>query len=271
MDARVVGVAQRDSSTVDIQLQWLSREPISQNYNYSIRLIDSSGHVVAFLDQQPGYGYQPSSGWPPGKWVNDWLALIIPDDLPGRPESQPYAIVARLYEVGNDENVLLKLLGHLEWNEGKLEFRALEPNYTLPDGINPTQANFSDQIALRGYTLHQEEERLSLTLYWQALESNLPDYSHFVHLQDPLTGDIVTQHDSMPLNNSYPTSQWSANEIVADPLTLEIDQLPSGRYEIIVGLYQSSADGFDRLVIIDDVVPGKDAKKLPEEIILGPR
>lgn len=269
LDARVVGVKQRDSSTVDIQLQWLTRKPITQNYNYSIRLIDSAGQVIAFLDQQPGYGYQPSSGWLPGKWVNDWLALIIPDDLPGRTEGKPYAIVARLYEIGSDENVLLKLLGHLDWVEGNLEFRTLEPRYTLPDGIDPIQANFSNQIALRGYSLNQEVENLSLTLYWQALEPDLTDYSHFVHLKDPLTSDIVTQHDSMPFNNSYPTSQWSANEIVADPLTLELDQIPSGRYEIIVGLYQSSTDGLNRLVVIDDGAPGLDALKLPEEIVLG--
>ncbi len=246
--ARTVEVTQPAANTLEVQLQWLTLEPLSRNYNVSLRLADANGLEVAQFDTQPGYGFQPSSGWRAGYWVDDWLALPLPATLAGE---APYALVARLYDVETGTVALIRRLGELTWQGPALAFRPTQPGFTLPEGVTPLAATFGAMIQLRGYTLDQAEEDLHLTLYWQALAPIPADYSHFVHLVDPATGVIVAQHDSMPRQNSYPTSQWAAGEIVADSLSLDLTGAPAGQYELVAGLYQNLGDSFPRLPAVD--------------------
>jgi hypothetical protein len=90
-----------------------------------------------------------------------------------------------------------------------------------------------------------------LTLYWQALLSEQPDYTRFVHLFDPDTEAVVSQNDGQPRNNSYPTSQWLAGEIVADTITLDLTDVPPGAYEIATGFYWQEGENFPRLMAED--------------------
>ncbi|NIR65139.1 MAG: hypothetical protein GWN61_12920, partial [candidate division Zixibacteria bacterium] len=82
----------------------------------------------------------------------------------------------------------------------------------------PPPATFEGLIHLESYEIEQSADFLNLTLSWHALADIQEDFSHFVHLVDPETGNIVAQHDSMPRNDTYPTSQWDRNEIVVDPV-----------------------------------------------------
>jgi hypothetical protein len=62
----------------------------------------------------------------------------------------------------------------------------------------------------------------------------------------------VAQRDVMPVDNRYPTSLWAEGEYIADEH--HFDNLPSGAYQIRVGLYDPSngvrlrrEDGQDRI------------------------
>jgi hypothetical protein len=268
LHVRTEQVSQRDGNTLDVQLAWLTQQPLSQPYNLSLRLTDAAGLELAHFDNQPGYGFQPSTGWPAGQWVNDWLALPLPAELAA--EAAPFALTVRLYEVESGTAVLTRRLGELTWQGDSLAFRPTEPVFTLPTGISPLAATFGDTIGLRGYTLSQNGDTLDLVLYWEALVNSLDDYAHFIHLLDA-NGVIVAQHDAMPRNNSYPTSQWTAGEIVSDPITLDLSEVPSGSYTLALGLYQQVGDTFPRLPARDEQgnpLPD-DRLLLPEDVVKG--
>jgi len=275
LDARALRVTQRNPTTLDLKLQWATLKPLTQNYNFSLRLVDNLGTELDQFDGQPGYGFQPSSLWPAGVWVDDWLAFPLPEDLPKNPAMTPLALIVRLYDVGTGEVKLVRRLGDLNWQEDELVFQPIEPAFNLPAGISPTIVDFGENplspvIGLRGYSVDQQAGKLDLILYWLAVDPGNEDYSHFVHLIDTASGEILAQHDSMPRNNSYPTSQWMAGEIVTDPVQLDLSEVPAGQYELFVGLYQSLGDEIIRLPAVDntDLVLPDDSYLLPENIVV---
>ena len=250
-----------------LSLSWHTQAPLSRNLTASLRLADAGGLELAQCDVQPGYGYQPSSIWPAGQWVHDLLALPLPDRLP---PASPYALLVRLYDA-QGQTVLTRRLGELHWNNGTLAFRHTQPTFTLPAGITEATVSFGSIIALRGYRLEENADSLGLTLYWEAMAAGQADYVRFVHLVDLTTGQIVrrgdgttVQADSIPRNGSYPTSQWSAGEIVADPVVLSLEGVPPGRYRLAVGFY-SAQDPGARLP-----ATGPQGQALPDNNILIP-
>ena len=86
-----------------------------------------------------------------------------------------------------------------------------------------------------------------LTIYWQAEDIPLFDYSVAVHLvsHDPPWGpqDILAQADrAHPVDGWYPTSRWSKGEIVRDHYLI---RTPDGGQPVAVRLtmYRQAADG----------------------------
>ncbi len=225
--------------TLRLHLAWWTPTVLPANLSVSLRLVDSLGTRLSQFDTQPGYGFLPSSDWPAAVWVNDWLALPLPDrPTPGQ------VITIQLYDMRTGEVHLTRRLGELTARgDGALAFRPTQPVYELPASVIPQSAIFGDPavsggiITLRGYTATQTGDRLHLTLYWQALRPGQTDYFHFIHLLHPTTGDILAQDDAMPQGNSYPTSQWTAGEIVADSVSLDLTGVPAGSYLVAVGLY----------------------------------
>jgi hypothetical protein len=182
------------------------------------------------------------------------------------------ALIVRLYDVGTGDTVLTRRLGDLVLEGETIAFQPTVQIFTLPDGLTPVTADFDGLIQLRSYELTQLVDRLELTLYWEALANGTEDFFHFVHLVDPATGEIFAQHDSMPRNNSYPTSQWSAGEIVADPLFLNLTETPSGEYVLYVGLYRNLGSSSPRLPVSDDqgLLLPDDRVSLPDRIVIDP-
>jgi hypothetical protein len=254
LDARALRVTARDERVLDLQLQWLTRQALNQNYNYSIRLVDGSGRQVAQQDGQPGFGFLPSSGWSAGLWTDDWIGLNMVEAI--RATNGPLDLVARLYEVPGGDVVLTRLLGQLEWRQERLVFTPVEPVFALSGQATSLAAAFGPtdsgvMIDLAGIDADYGEDALNLTLYWSA-ENMLPeDLTHFVHLEDA-DGAIVAQHDGMPRHNSYPTSQWVAGEIVADSLRIDLSPLEAGDYTLYVGLYHLQNGLAARLPVADD-------------------
>ena len=240
LDARA-GQATRQDNALTLHLAWFTPQPLSQNYNVSLRLLDADGVVLSQFDAQPGYGYLPSGGWPAGEWVNDWLALPLPESLP---DNAPYAMTAHLYAVATGEVVLTRRLGELD---DSLVFQTQTPVFELPDDVGGETAVFANDagplIQLRGYSSAEN----NLTLYWQALAATPTNYTRFVHLINPANGDILAQVDGYPRGDSYPTSQWSPGEIITD--TVRLPAAP-GEYEIMIGFYENLGDAWPRLTAV---------------------
>ncbi len=242
LDVQPLSVQQQDQ-TISVQLAWFTPQPLSQNYNISLRLVDSNGTQLTQFDTQPGYGHLPSSSWPPGQWLNDWLTLPLPDNV----TAANAVLILRLYDVASNQVALTRRLGDFD---AQANFQANQPSFVLPPGIEPATAVFDNIIQLHGYQLEEQtSDSLSLTLYWQALSDGQSDYTRFVHLIDA-SGALRGQNDGTPRHNSYPTSQWTADEIISDSLSLSLSDVPPGTYQLIVGFYEP-IDGLPRLTAVD--------------------
>ncbi|UCG22989.1 MAG: hypothetical protein JSW55_12520 [Chloroflexota bacterium] len=269
LDARAVQVTPRGSDLLDLQLQWLTRRPLTENYNYSLRLVDGRGGEVASSDGQPGHGYLPSSGWPTNLWVDDWISMKLPQSLQDSAPEGPFALVIRLYDTASKEAVLTRLLGQMNWQDGQLHFSPGQPVFDVPAQASPLSAGFGRDVGLAGYALDHHEDRLNLTLYWHARAAIQLDLFHFVHVEDA-DGLIVAQHDSMPRRNTYPTSQWRAGEVVADDMDVDLSELPAGNYSLYVGLYRLQDGQAHRLPIsgAEDQATSDQRLKLSERIVV---
>lgn len=239
VEVRLVESAVRtDAAVLDLKLQWWTAQQLSNNLSVSYRLVDEQGllaHNIQF-DIQPFYGQRPSVSWPAGQWIDDAVAL---DLRQVQPDDQPYRLLAILYDRRSGESVLTRRIGTLDVNDRGAQLTPHNPARTLPDNIIAEEAVFYDAsgrplIALRGYQREERENQLHVTLYWEALTAIPADYTHFVHLLDPQTGELLTQHDAQPQQNTLPTTQWATGEIVADPAVLLFDELEG---DLRIGMY----------------------------------
>ncbi|NTV63849.1 MAG: phospholipid carrier-dependent glycosyltransferase [Oscillochloris sp.] len=80
---------------------------------------------------------------------------------------------------------------------------------------------------------------LQINLYWRALAPLDRDYTLFVHLIDVM-GTTVAQRDLLLRHADYPTSRWQVGELVIDSADLPLPALPSGRYQVEIGLYDGA-------------------------------
>jgi hypothetical protein len=115
----------------------------------------------------------------------------------------------------------------LSWRQGiKTTVRAL--GYRLGPAIR-----------LAGYQLASQEittgDPLQVTFYWHTNATLDRDYTVFVHIWDS-TGEMVAGWDSMPRQNTYPTTQWQAGQIVDDRHVVPLD-LDPGDYHVALGMY----------------------------------
>ncbi|MCP4426192.1 MAG: hypothetical protein GY803_17005 [Chloroflexi bacterium] len=241
LDVRAVEVERR-GNVLDMQLAWFTPYVIGQNYNVSLRLLDGNGMIFSQFDAQPGYGFLPSGGWPVNEWVNDWLMLRLTVPAPS-PDNAPHALTAALYDAATGEAILIRRLGELDES---LTFRAQEPIFALPDKLMGEtavfQTNTTPLIQLEGYVQQAD----TLTLYWRSLAKTAVNYTRFVHLVDLASGNIIAQVDGYAQGDSYPTSQWQPNEIIADA----VPNLPAGDYVIFVGFYENLGNAWPRLTAV---------------------
>lgn len=235
---------------LQVHLSWLTQRPLARNLTASLRLIGADGARLAQCDAQPGYGFLPSGIWTPGTWTPDRLALPLPPSLP---PSEPFVLTVTLYDSAGTM-ALTRRLGQLRWQDGALTFAAHKPQFALPAdaGVKPLQARFGEAIALRGYALHQTGDALSITLYWEALQEGRDDLTRFVHLLGDEGAAPLVQQDGAPQNNSYPTAQWTAGEIVADTVILDLSGIIAALEDLrlAVGFYPPQ-DPTDRLPVRD--------------------
>ena len=96
------------------------------------------------------------------------------------------------------------------------------------------QVQVGDAVRLIGHASTWEGDRLTVWLYWQALQGITEDHKVFVHATDA-SGDLLTQHDGQPGNEFSPTSRWLPGELVVDRHVLQPDAAPTQLY---AGMYR---------------------------------
>ena len=174
------------------------------------------------LDPTPGF---PTSQWRTGDVWRGQHLLRLPADLPDGEHSW----TVRASSEGSAITYLVKL-----------RVTAPERIFEPPKVIHPVRLAFGNDILLSGYDWSQPQahpgEVLEIRLLWHALATPTEDVSVFVHLES-LAGELVTQHDGVPLNWTRPSAGWVAGEYVDDPhaFTIPVDAQP-GAYRLHAGL-----------------------------------
>lgn len=125
-----------------------------------------------------------------------------------------------------------------------------------PVSVNEGAERAAEPVPVRLYDYSLDRERyvpgdtLRLTLYWEALDRLVEDYSVSVKLLD-MDGTILAQQDSGPQKGQHPTSRWRPGERIADRHELKIPpDTPLGQYRLQVSLYRPT--DLSRLLTLDE-------------------
>ncbi len=122
--------------------------------------------------------------------------------------------------------------------------------YTFPSAQPLTETGvgieFGDPswVRLNGYGYTAEThpgEELLVALEWESLRPVDQNFHVFVHLLNA-QGERIAQRDGQPLLWLRPTSTWQPGERIEDRYGMMLpDDLPVGRYRIVIGLYEPSS------------------------------
>jgi 4-amino-4-deoxy-L-arabinose transferase-like glycosyltransferase len=235
---------------LDVTLYWQDLEPIGENYEVVLKLLDGAYKVWGREEGPPVDGLLPTGTWQKSELIVDRHTIR---SLPGTHTGDYWIEVALYGTFGR------------RWLEPDPESSALLGPVTLPsqrwlpkalDIEQHVEANLGDGIRLLGYSIEsgfRPGDNIHLTLFWQCLEEMEQSYTVFTHLVD--AGDhIVAQKDNPPVDGFYPTTKWEVGEIVRDQYDLVIpSDAPSGEYRLNVGMYL--AETGERLNVLKDGVP----------------
>lgn len=123
--------------------------------------------------------------------------------------------------------------------------------------LHTVDVEFGGQVALQGYAMAVEEGHLRLDLIWLTRQPLPASYKVFVHVIDD-TGKLWTQDDSRPVHYASNTNRWLPGQVILDQHMLALPaDMPSGRYQVRVGLYREEDGGRlhvlnERGAVIDD-------------------
>lgn len=118
-------------------------------------------------------------------------------------------------------------------------YSAVSTDGPLPPSAIPAGVPMGEGVALEGYEVRSSaaDRGVTVTLYWRALRSELPDYFVYVRAVDG-EGQIHARADSPPVMGFWPTSLWEAGKLVADEQVLSRPpETAPGTYRLEVGMY----------------------------------
>jgi hypothetical protein len=228
----------RPGQRVPVTAYWQVLQPVDVNYSVFVHLIGRNYQTVGQFNTYPGLGLRPTSTLQPGQIVRDTYPVLVnggsqtPTRLLVNVGLFDFKAAGRpgLLAVAPDGREVPATVGQLK----------LVPQQ-WPDHPDTPLAEFTGNIWLAEARVHHcpaPTHACTITFTWVARGQPAADYTVFVQLwQD---GQQVTGFDAPPLNGDYPTSLWTAGEVIVDPHRLSPSDLPPGEYRIQVGLYNFS-------------------------------
>jgi len=236
-----------------LSLYWQVDEAPTEDATARLSLVDEEGTDVFTQGLPPVRADFSTSQW---QTDDIWLGQH-PFRLPVALESGEYEWTLQ-WCVADECEDSVPALGSLTINAPEHLFTApsldVETNAQLGEivtllGINGIHPSSNDQ---RSYILHPP-----LSLIWQADGETTTSYRVFVHLVDE-NRQIVAQSDGEPAAWTRPTTSWLPGEIILDEHNLSLENVPSGSYQLNIGMYDP--DTGVRLALDD----GETAVIIPE-------
>lgn len=234
-----------------VSLYWRALRPLDKDYLLQVEAFGVDGRSFGMFEKsEPAGGASPTSKWRPGEVYMTGTSMPVWEHV-------PTPIVATFKASWLDKTSGEALQVRCAQNEscdGKLG--------RMPVTLTSMEAEqwerevgcceFGGQVELieaHAPANVSDGQLLTVTLIWRARQNGLPPLTSFVHLESA-DGKLVSQADTPPRGNTYPTDVWAAGEIVPDAIVLKIDDsVPPGEYDLKIGLYDSATQ--QRLPIQD--------------------
>jgi hypothetical protein len=122
----------------------------------------------------------------------------------------------------------------------------LQADHLPLDVQHRLDVRIGDHIQLLGYRFDVDHlsaaGTVEVTLFWRSDRESTrggcrPSYHVFVHLMNE-QGQLVAQHDGVPMEGELPTWSWWKGEVIRDEHSLVLErELPEGEYVLYTGMY----------------------------------
>ncbi|MCL5995435.1 MAG: glycosyltransferase family 39 protein [Chloroflexi bacterium] len=224
-----------------IEVYWRALKPIAKDYILRVDTFGTDGQSFRErLDMYPGNNTFPTSLWQPGDTFADLIKLPVKPDVPA-----PSLATFRLNWIDPDTGQPLTPAcadgATCEPKVGAVPVMLSAENAAAWAG-QPARYRLGQQVELLDVALPAAApsgQALTVTLVWRATASGLPSLTTFLHILSA-DGKLVAQTDAPPRGGNYPTSVWSAGEIIPDQYTVPLDPaLPPGTYHVRLGMYDA--------------------------------
>ena len=219
-----------------VVLRWRALSVPSRNYAVSVYLEDEGAHIAGQIDKLLLSNLlHPTQDWEAGQEEIDYYSL--PSWSGTAPGS--YKVGLTVYDAHTLET--LGVIGAGQTNElGMMEIvRPLMAGDVQPEvKIEPSAGRVAPGIRLLGYDLPRRElnpgDRLSVALYWQALEDVTQNYLLALQLTDE-QGQVWAETSDPPVYGTYATTRWVQKETLKDWHDLSLPaETPQGSYQVSV-------------------------------------
>jgi len=200
--------------------------------------------------------------WPSVRFLcaaSDALVVLPERGVAPKPNAPDVMLALWPFEPRDEALALLPSNRMISVREGARERGDLEKESRLlyvlwrsepPDNApRNVERNFEQGIRLLGYRIQPsaDEQTLTVSLYWQAMQSVAENYTVFCHIVSG--GGLIGQHDSSPAGGYYATMEWRPGDIVEDRHKVALSSPYDPSCQVIVGLYR--LETMQRLAVLD--------------------
>lgn len=225
-------------------VEWRTTKPLTERFTFTAQVVDAQGHVWAKSTGEPHNGATPTTSWQVGRAIGDQYQLTLPPTMPTGDYQLVFEIHAPsgAYIEGFDANGVSLGTGivlppiRIEKNRSSVTASELQMGERLYVDMREMRL-LGFELARRDY---QIGDIVQLGLYWRARTQPQGDYLVSVQMRDS-TGRVAFETLGRPAQNTYPTPNWSAGEVLLDwhdwqiPLTIQ-----AGTYTLRIALIDSS-------------------------------
>jgi hypothetical protein len=225
--ASVTPTSTIQGGTINVHANWYAGSNVKQDYHLCFNLSDDSQQSLQSFCESLAPTWS-TSHWQAGEQFFTTHSF----------QASPY-LDSGVYTV----TLFLADNNHLATNDNiaaldSLALTALPRTFSQPDPSQTTNATWDDLIYLPGFDLsYPVADSLDVHVYWLAKNRMDASYTNFFHLVNPNTGEVVAQSDVIPRGWTYPTNWWEQDEWVEDRVTISLDGLPPGEYDLFTGWY----------------------------------
>lgn len=209
-------------SSLYLGLDWQCNGASTEPYDVQIHLLDSKHRVWAQAVHDTHDEISPciQHFWKTTDRVIDVVTLRLPPTMP----AGEYYVRLGLYDPNNERYLEVrdasgKVLGdqltllQMPIIKNRSSFTASQLHIEVPLFVD------MQEMRLLGHTnipnVLRAGEAVEIGLYWRAREKPRGDYIVVVQLRDS-NGAIIVEQASRPAEDSYPTLEWSAGEVLLD-------------------------------------------------------